>query len=124
MAHFAEVDDNNVVLRVLVINDYDILDENGNESEEVGRVFCNATWGGRWVQTSYNHRIRKRYAGIGFIYDEENDAFLPPKYFPSWVVDTELLDWVPPIPMPAEDPGEGLMYVWDEEQLQWDTSPL
>lgn len=77
MAHFAELDENNIVKRVIVINNDDILDENGNESEALGIQFCqNLTGGGRWIQTSYNHNIRGHYAGVGWLYDEENDLFI------------------------------------------------
>jgi len=119
MAHFAELDNNNIVLRVLVINDYDCLDSEGKESEEVGRNFCISTWGGRWIQTSYNNKIRKRYAGIGFVYDEEHDVFLYPKPFDSWVLDIPTLEWIAPVPMPEEDPGDRMFYSWDEPTLKW-----
>ena len=77
MAHFAELDDNNIVLRVIVVDNKDTLDESGQESESVGAAFCNNLLGGRWKQTSYNANFRLNYAGIGYRYDEEQDAFLP-----------------------------------------------
>lgn len=76
MAHFAELDENNIVKRVIVINNEDILDENGQESEQIGIQLCNDMLGGTWVQTSYNHNFRGRYAGIGWWYDQENDMFV------------------------------------------------
>ena len=89
MAHFAELDENNTVLRVIVVNNQDCLDANGNESEAVGVEFCRNLLGGTWVQTSYNTvggqhllggtPLRKNYAGIGYTYDETRDAFIPSK---------------------------------------------
>ncbi|MFT4261430.1 MAG: hypothetical protein ACMXX9_03285 [Candidatus Woesearchaeota archaeon] len=80
MAHFAELDENNVVLRVIVVDNKNCCDKKGEEQEEIGRAFCEKLFnGGRWVQTSYNANFRKRYAGIGYIYDEEVDEFIPPK---------------------------------------------
>lgn len=79
MAHFAEIDENNVVLRVIVVNNEDCLDENGVESEDVGVLFCSNLFGGSWVQTSYNANFRKNYAGIGFTYDAQRDAFIAPR---------------------------------------------
>jgi hypothetical protein len=79
MAHFAELDENNIVIRVLVIGDGCCLDENGQESESVGKAYCKNLLGGRWIQTSYNGRIRGRYAGIGYSYNDYIDEFIPPK---------------------------------------------
>jgi hypothetical protein len=115
MAHFAELDENNMVLRVIVIDTKDNSDENGNEKEEIGIAFCQNLFGGTWKQTSYNHNIRKRYAGIGYIYDEALDAFIRPKPYPSWNFDEETADWHPPIPIPEDDK----QYEWDEESKQW-----
>jgi hypothetical protein len=79
MAHFAELDSNNVVVRVLVVNDEYLKDGNGNEVEELGKNHMEAVHGGRWIQTSYNGNIRGTFAGIGHVYDEVNDVFLPPQ---------------------------------------------
>ena len=81
MAHFAELDSNNTVLRVLVVSNDDITDENGQEQEALGITFLQNLFGAdtQWVQTSYNNNFRGTYAGIGFTYDEENDVFLPPQ---------------------------------------------
>lgn len=76
MAHFAEIDDTNTVLRVIVVSDDDCLDQDGNENEAIGALFCHRLLGGRWVQTSYNARIRGKYAGIGDIYDPIVDEFV------------------------------------------------
>ena len=78
MAHFAELDDNNIVTQVIVVNNNDLLVD-GKENEQKGIDFCKSLFGGNWIQTSYNARIRKNYAGIGYTYDAINDAFIPPK---------------------------------------------
>jgi hypothetical protein len=79
MAHFAELDDNNIVTRVLVIHNNELLDVNGEESEQKGIDFCVGLFGGRWVQTSYNANFRALYAGIGFLYDPIEDVFIAPE---------------------------------------------
>jgi hypothetical protein len=76
MAHFAEIDDTNIVLRVIVVNNEDILDQDGNENEAIGAKFCHDLLGGRWIQTSYNNSFRGNYAGIGCLYDPIKDIFL------------------------------------------------
>lgn len=81
MAHFAEIDNNNIVLRVIVVSDQDCLDDNFQENEFVGAKFCHDLLGGNWIQTSYNSRIRDKYAAIGDIYDAELDIFISP-YIP------------------------------------------
>lgn len=115
MAHFAELDENNVVLRVIVVHNNDCLDQDGNESEAVGAAFCTTLLGGRWVQTSYNANFRKRYAGIGFTYDNVRDAFIPPRPYASWVFVEDTCDWAPPVPYPNDDKS----YDWDETSLGW-----
>jgi hypothetical protein len=79
MAHFAEIDGSNKVLRVIVVSNNDILDENGNESEQLGKDMCSRLLGGNWIQTSYNNNFRGTYAGIGHTYDAENDIFVAPE---------------------------------------------
>lgn len=113
MAHFAELDDNNIVVRVIVVSNDDCLDADGNESESVGQQFCERLLGGRWIKTSYNNNIRKQYAGIGYSYDEDADVFVAPQPFPSWTLD-ENHDWQPPVPYPAE--GE---WMWDDAEGDW-----
>lgn len=116
MAHFAELDDNNVVKRVVVINNEDTCDENGNEVESIGVSFCqNLFGGGRWLQTSYNGKLRKRYAGMGYTYDANYDAFIPPKPYPSWIFDEPNLSWTSPVPLPTDD----MPYDWDEATTSW-----
>jgi hypothetical protein len=78
MAHFAQLDENNIVTQVIVVNNSELLDENGNESEAKGTAFCQSLFGGNWKQTSYNANFRKNYAGIGFTYDPVADEFNPP----------------------------------------------
>jgi hypothetical protein len=115
MAHFAELDGNNVVLRVIVVNNSDCLDANGNESELVGAGFCAKVFGGNWKQTSYNGNIRKNYAGIGHTYDASIDAFVSPKPYPSWVLNPSTAQWEAPVPYPSDDG----MYSWNEDTQSW-----
>lgn len=119
MAHFAKLDENNVVIQVLVVNNDVIQDLPFPESEPIGVEFCQLLFGSdtRWVQTSYNGSFRKRYAGISCIYDADLDAFIPPKpeENPSWVIDPEKAEWVPPVPKPTD----GKLYRWDEPTLSW-----
>jgi hypothetical protein len=116
MAHFAQVNEDFIVTRVIVVNNEDCKDENGNESEAVGVAFCKSLYGDNtfWVQTSYNGNIRYNFAGIGYKFDLGLDGFVPPKPYPSW----ELADncvWWPPIPMP----NDGKKYEWDEPTTSW-----
>ncbi len=115
MAHFAELDANNVVLRVIVIDNKDTSDVNGVEKEYIGAGFCEKLFGGTWKQTSYNGNKRKNYAGIGYAYDEQRDAFIPPKPFASWVLDEATCNWKAPVDMPTD----GQMYSWDEATTSW-----
>ena len=104
MSHWAEIDDSNIVLRVLV--------GNNNEADE-GEAFMNSL-GGRWVKTSYNGNIRKNFAGIGYTYREDLDAFVAPQPYPSWTLDEDA-KWVAPVAYPTD----GLMYEWDETTTDW-----
>lgn len=117
MAHFAKLDENNIVLEVHSVNNKELLDENGVEQESKGIAFL-IDWSGgytNWKQTSYNGNFRKRYAGIGFTYDPARDSFIPPKPYPSWVLNESTCDWEPPSPMPTDEKP----YVWDEESVSW-----
>lgn len=116
MAHFAELDANNVVLRVVVVGNADTSDANGVEKEHIGAAFCEKLFGGVWKQTSYNGNMRKRYAGIGYTFNAELDAFVPPKPFASWVLNNTTADWEAPVPMPVE---EGKTFTWNEETVSW-----
>lgn len=104
MSHWAQIDENNIVLQVLVGPNY------GDE----GEAFFKAL-GGTWVKTSYNGNIRKNYAGIGYTYDSTRDAFIPPKLYNSWLLNEDTCRWEPPIAYPED----GLMYDWDEELKDW-----
>lgn len=119
MAHFAELDENNVVLRIVVIDNKDNEDEYHIESEEVGARFLRKTLGGRWVQTSYNHKIRKFFACIGGVYIPEQDIFMHPKPAEYFVFDPATEDWIPPIPAPDEINH----YIWDFENHGWVLAP-
>jgi len=115
MAHFAKLE-NNVVTQVIVVSNQDILDDKNQESEELGIKFCSNLLGGTWLQTSYNGKIRKNYAGIGYTYDEALDAFIAPKPFDSWVLDTNKAQWKAPVDYPTD---EG-RFTWNEETKSWD----
>ena len=106
MSHWAEIDDNNIVTRVLV----------GNNSEpDEGEAFMNSL-GGTWVKTSYNGTIRKNYAGVGYSYDSSRDAFIAPKPFDSWELDEDTCRWEAPVAYPTD----GKMYVWNEDNTNWE----
>jgi hypothetical protein len=117
MAHFAKLDENNVVLQVTVINNIEMLAADGSESEMMGVEFLIRWSGGysNWKQTSYNGKIRKNYAGVGYTYDATRDAFIPPQPFPSWVLNEETCLWDSPIAYPAD----GQRYQWDESSNAW-----
>ena len=114
MAHFCKLE-NNVVTQVIVVSNQDILDAQGQESEQKGIDFCSNLLGGTWKQTSYNGRIRKNYAGVGYTYDESRDAFIAPKPFNSWLLNETTCQWKAPVDMPIDDKR----YTWDEETTSW-----
>jgi hypothetical protein len=116
MAHFAKLDENNVVTQVVVVANKDTADADGVEKEHIGAAFLESVLGGTWKQTSYHGNIRKNYAGIGYTYNADIDAFVPPKPYPSWVLNAETAQWEPPVPYPT---GVGPNYVWDEETQSW-----
>ena len=121
MAHFAKLDDNNVVTEVHVVANRDTSDANGVEKEYIGQAFLEKLFGGNWKQTSYNGNIRKNYAGIGYTYNADLDAFVPPKPYASWTLNNDTAQWEAPTPMPA-DAGTGeppKMYSWDEATTSW-----
>lgn len=125
MAHFAELDSNNIVLRVVVIGDADTSDVNGTEKEYIGAAFCEKLFGGTWKQTSYNGNSRARFAGVGMTYDSSNDVFLNPQPYASWTLDTTDWVWEAPIARPAdEDPlaDPPIVYEWDEDAYQADNT--
>tara|TARA_R110000822_G_scaffold96190_2_gene219193 strand:+ start:469 stop:834 length:366 start_codon:yes stop_codon:yes gene_type:complete len=114
LAHFAQTE-NNIVTKVIVVDNKDTSNEKGVEIEQIGIDFCSNLLGGTWKQTSYNGTIRKNYAGIGFTYDEGRDAFIAPKPFNSWLLDEDTCQWKAPVPMPTDDKR----YTWDEATLAW-----
>jgi len=119
MAHFAKLDENNLVIDVVVVHNNELLDGNGIEREELGITFLINTFGySNWKQTSYNETFRKNYAGCGYTYDPGRDAFIPPKPFPSWMLDEATCTWDAPIPIP-EDHMVTKIYIWDESIVNW-----
>ena len=116
MAHFAKLDENNIVLEVHTVRNEELL-QDGVESEIKGVQFL-IDWSGgytNWKQTSYNGKIRKNYAGIGFTYDFSRDAFIPPQPFASWVLNEETCLWDAPVAIPTD----GQRYSWDEATTSW-----
>jgi hypothetical protein len=112
MAHFVKIE-NGLVTKGIVVHNNELLVD-GVEVESKGAEFCANLYGGIWVQTSYNNRIRKQYAGIGYTYDAVADVFIAPQPYPSWTLDSNH-DWQPPIPQPASPPKT----YWDEELQKW-----
>jgi hypothetical protein len=117
MAHFAKLDKDDVVIDVIVVNNIEMLAADGSESEVMGVAFLIRWSGGysNWKQTSYNGKIRKNYAGIGYKYDASRDAFIPPKPYPSWTLNETTCLWDAPTPMPTD----GQRYQWDEPTISW-----
>lgn len=120
MAYFAQLE-NNIVQQVISISNNDAPDPAPSNSEPLGQAFIANVLGlsGTWKQTSYNGTFRKHYAGIGYTYDDVLDAFIPPKPYPSWLLNTETCNWEAPVPYP----NDGKMYYWDEETQQWVEMP-
>jgi hypothetical protein len=115
MAHFAEINSDNVVTRVIVVHNNELLDGNGVEREHLGVLFCQSLFGGNWVQTSYNGNFRKNFAGSGYTYDNDRDAFIAPQPFASWVLNESTCRWEAPVTMP----DDGKLYQWDEASTSW-----
>ena len=127
MAHFAKLDENNVVTQVIVVDNKDITDPHtGQEDEILGIAFCKKLLGGNWKQTSYNNNSRVRYAGIGYSYNAALDAFVPPQPYASWTLDNDTADWVSPLgAAPALTDAEveaNSYYRWDEDAYQADNT--
>ena len=120
MAHFAKLNSNNIVEKVIVVsNDIEI-------NEQAGIDFINNLYGTNdiWKQTSYNNRIRKNFAGIGYTYDEIRDAFIPPKPFNSWILNEDTCLWESPIDMPTNELEENEYYYWNESIINWEIKKL
>jgi len=116
MAHFAKIDENGIVNSVIVVSNDAIENKSFPESDEIGQNFIKSIKiDGTWVQTSYNNNFRKQFAGVGFFYDKDNDVFIAPKPFDSWILNEDY-DWAAPIPMPET----GGPWIWDEENQQWE----
>ena len=115
MAHFAQIDENNVVLQVIVVDNGDCNGGDFPESESSGAEFCTNLLGGTWRQTSYNNNFRFNYASPGYTFDETRNAFIPPKVFPTWILDESTCKWIPPVPRP-----EGGNWFWNEDSQSWD----
>ena len=115
MAHFAELNDTNTVLQVIVLSNETCGEPELQypDTESVGRVFIAQTLGlgWNWKQTSYNGTFRSKYAGVGYIYDADEDVFISPHPYPSWSLNEDTCLWVSPVPMP----DDGNVYYWDEE---------
>ena len=128
MAYFAQLDENNIVINVIAISNEDITDSEGNEVESLGIPICQRLFGKDtvWKQTSYNGNFRKRYAGIGFSYNEELDAFIQDCDYPSWILNKEIARYVSPIGPPPElsyaEREVGYFYDWDESLHQLDNT--
>ena len=113
MAHFAQIE-NGIVTQVIVVANEELLLD-GVENEAKGIEFCQSLFGGEWKQTSYNGNIRKNYAGIGYTYDSNRDAFISPQPYPSWTLVEETCNWTAPILYPTD----GKMYDWNESTVSW-----
>lgn len=120
MAHFAQLDENNVVMQVIVVNNAELLDESGQESEAKGIAFCQSVFGADtiWKQTSYNANFRNMFAPVGAIYKPELDVFIPPRPFDSWSFNQDTMSWEAPIPCP----GDVKNYQWNEAEQTWEAA--
>lgn len=117
MASFAELDEGNIVKRVIAVENNVLLDEDGNESEQKGIDFLTSLYGGgTWLQTSYNGNLRGRLASVGSIYSAPRDLFIPAKPYPSWSYDEDSNTWQPPVPFPADAQEP---HSWDEITQVW-----
>ena len=135
MAYFAKLNSENIIETVISINNSVIIDNNGIEQEQLGIDFINNLYGTNdiWKQTSYNtnsgvHKLngtpfRKNYAGIGYTYDAQRDAFISPKPFNSWILNETTCLWNPPVAYPVDN-NVNNRYKWNEETLSWDLLPL
>ncbi len=135
MAHFAQLDSNNVVTQVIVVGNDDTSDSNGVEVESIGVAFCQKLLGAttNWKQTSYNNNMRGNYAGIGYTYMENvatlgvgsTDVFISQQPYASWTISTTAAQWEAPITQPGLTTSQiaaGSYYEWDEAGYQADTS--
>lgn len=116
MAHFAQLDENNIVTQVIVVHNNELMLD-GEESEDKGVLFCKSLYGSdtKWKQTSYNGSFRKNYAGIGYTFDKDRNAFIPPKSYNSWVLNETTCLWEAPVAYPTDNK----VYVWNEDTISW-----
>lgn len=116
MAHFAKLDENNIIQEVIVVSNNDCENLSFPDSEVIGQSFLHSIGLiGNWKQTSYNKSFRKNFASIGYSYDEYKDAFIAPKPHPSWILNDETCIWGAPTPIPDDIHT----YVWNEDELKW-----
>ena len=122
MAYFAKLGTGNIVEKVISINNTVITDANGVEQEKLGVDFINKLYNTRdvWKQTSYNNNIRKNYAGIGYTYDQQRDAFIAPKPYNSWILNEQTCRWEAPVAMPIKQLEENQYYSWNESIINWE----
>jgi hypothetical protein len=125
MAHFAKIrKSDNTVVHVSVVDNWNVVDGQGNEVEAIGIAYLEQVYGADpeyiWRQTSYNANMRKNYAGVGMTWDESRNAFIPEKSFNSWILNETTCRWEPPTPMP----NDGQYYHWNESTLSWVTGPI
>jgi hypothetical protein len=122
MAYFAKLGTGNIVENVISINNSVITDSNGVEQEQLGIDFINQLYNTNdtWKQTSYNNNIRKNYAGIGYTYDSQRNAFIAPKPYNSWILNEETCIWEPPVSKPTEQLEENKYYSWNEVIINWE----
>jgi len=130
MAHFAEIDSNNKVIRVLVACNQDIANNGGEQSEQAAKAFEKVVPlsenGVKWIQTSYNNNFRKQFAGKDYTYDSIKDVFIKPKPFASWLLDNNN-DWKAPIEYPKTytlNPPHEDLYLWNEVNQQWEIQQI
>ena len=118
MAHFAKLNSENIVIHVSFVDNWNCVDSNSIEKEEIGIAYLKSVHGDdtNWKQTSYNSRIRKNYAGIGYTYDRTKDAFIPPQPFASWILNETTCLWDSPTPYPTDNKK----YLWNESTKAWE----
>lgn len=128
MEYFAQLDENNIVLQVILVSEDDIKDSNGNVSEDIGIFFCKQLINdpnSRWIRTSFENKFRGRFGNVGYKYDESLDVFISPKPYSSWVFNSETTDWLSPLGDPPEISSELIReyrYVWNEDLYQSDNT--
>lgn len=119
MAHFAKLNQDNLVIDVIVVANDVLLDSNNEEQEQLGIDFLNLTFGEHnWKQTSFNGSFRKNYASVGYSFNEDLNTFIPEKPFNSWILNEDTCQWDSPKPQPEEN-SPSIGYAWDEQIQEW-----